>query len=341
MAEQVLFPEYGVRPQPGKSDPRLSVYKSVLQKLIRRGEVGEAVSVAAEMLEVPGGRDSLAKRLPVIAAEDVGWWTLPYVIEPMMAGQPSPVALLDIVAGLAASPKARTASWLANELWYKRRVAREGSADALRASLEEGDYIEALAVCYRTAENARGESEGPPLHGKGGVAIVLHEWAEESPDVAKRIVKAGLWRSARGGEGGLVMSAYVIAAIDRPTEFPAPWEIPAYEVRRRQVPFPWWSIDGHVSLGRIALSMVSKRQGLKGGDWLGGLQFAYESSLVGPVLLDAENERWKAESEQIDADRGGWVDHAHGQQLWDLYRPDVKSATEWIQQKFLEKGDLA
>jgi replication-associated recombination protein RarA len=75
-------------------DPRVATWKSATQKCIRRGEIDKAVWAASQLLAMPGGKTALARRLPMVAGEDVGGRWLPAVIavtKEVMAIVPSPI----------------------------------------------------------------------------------------------------------------------------------------------------------------------------------------------------------------------------------------------------------
>ena len=79
----VRFPRDSERPESRESrgrwwrDHRYGAYKSALQKYIRRAETDKAVAAAAQLARLPGGTAMLGRRLPVVAAEDVGWALIP------------------------------------------------------------------------------------------------------------------------------------------------------------------------------------------------------------------------------------------------------------------------
>src|SRR5689334_19731433 len=96
-------------------DPRLGVYRSAVQKLIRRGDVDSSIAAAQVLLSLPGGRTALARRLPVIAAEDVAIEWIPTVVV-VTSGLRNvrdevwfDAELVGLTAGLARQPKNKDA----------------------------------------------------------------------------------------------------------------------------------------------------------------------------------------------------------------------------------------
>src|SRR4051812_5506551 len=97
----------------GKYDPVAGRVKSALQKYVRRGEVEKAIAVTAALLE-RGDGVAVARRLPVIAAEDVGLRYVPVAAEALDRWQKHKDAegLLSATALLARAPKLKEAYWL-------------------------------------------------------------------------------------------------------------------------------------------------------------------------------------------------------------------------------------
>lgn len=329
MEDQALaFPALGPAKR-GRGDPRIPPLKSALQKYIRRGLVTTAVAVAAEMARIPGGEQSVWRRLPVIAAEDVGYWFVPEIMAAELPTAPTDdlIRLYDVVAALAAAPKDKTPYWLANLVWADRHRPQEMTTDALRTAINVADYYEATAIAIYADDVGI-------MHGKGGLAVVMHETAETLPEPARAIVKACLARTARGGAGEL-FAAMMIAAIDQPRDEPPTLRVPPYQVLDRPVPLDPWTQDGHTKLGKIGLGISGRRLRWPALN-LAELMFNFESIKMGPI--EVPDQRWRTDALALDAAQGGWVTHALGQELWAKIGPDVLSSIRWIQEREQERG---
>jgi hypothetical protein len=303
-------------------DPRLGIYKSALQKAIRRGQVDTATSAAHALLTVHGGRTALTRRLPAITAEDVGARWLPSVVRASRQAAHEPGApngrLLSVTAALASLPKSREAYWLAATCWGGRRKAPVVSRDALRVALAAGDYQAAVAI-YIAARERRVWRSGPR------VIDALYEFLRDAPAPARDIAEAALWREALGGAGvDELGAAAVIAAIDGPSgPLPDLPHIP-YAAPDPAHPVAWEAFDSHTAIGRRVLGRVARRHGLP-ARMLAGLMFNYESILVGP---SEEPARWRDEALELDARGGGWHSHDEGCRLWRSLRDEIRREIE-------------
>jgi hypothetical protein len=305
-------------------DPRLGTYKSAVQKYVRRGEIDAAVSAAEALVRVPGGRSALARRLPVIAAEDVGPRWLPAVVRVTRTARSAiDLDALDeqlraITAGLASLPKNKSAYWLAATCWDGRKQADAATPGALRTALRAGDHRAAVAI-YIAARDR--------LIWRSGQRVIdaLRESVREGPELAGAIVEAALWREGQGGSGiDELAAAAVIAAIDRPDgpipDPPSVAHAPPDALRR----LDWYAFDGHTVIGERVTGKIARRHGIP-PRMLADLMFNCSSILLGP---SEEPSRWRDEALELDARSGGWVTHQAGQQLWLRLRDEVRAEIE-------------
>ncbi len=305
-------------------DPRIGTYKSSLQKATRRGEIDQAVGAADALLRLPGGRSGLVRRLPVIAAEDVGGRWIPAVVAVTRTARSAADLdeldrqLRSVTAGLASLPKDKSGYWLAATCWDGRRHADDVSTDALRAVLSAGDHQAAMAI-YIAAREARTWRSG------SRVIDALRDSARDAPDLARAIVESALWREGQGGSGMDELAACaVIAAIDRP-DGPVP-DLPVIQtpepIARHQPSWPTY--DSHTVLGGRVIARVARRHQLS-SRMLADLMFDNSSIVLGPSELPA---RWRDEALALDAQCGGWVTHAAGEQLWLQLRDEIRAEIE-------------
>ena len=301
---------------PPWQDERIGILKSAVQKHTRRGETGGAYAAVTRLLALPGGRSALRRRLPVIAAEDVGWWWIPAA----SVSDDGPLAdaeLLRTVTSLSSLPKSREAYHLADTVWDGRFPVRSVSGQAFRDALAAGDHRTALALALAAREARQwrsGERLIDPLLGA----------LQAAPEAAGLIGNAALRREAMGGSGtDELMAAAVIAAIDRPSgplpELPYVASPPASSWQ-----LPWYVIDSHSEPGRRAIRRVAMRKGMP-FQMLAELQFSHESVRLGPAELPS---RWHAQAVEMDAVAYGWETHAQGAELWSVVRSEVRAEIE-------------
>lgn len=302
-------------------DPRMGTYKSALQKAIRRGETSNARSAAMWLGGLPRGTRALAKRLSVIAAEDVGAVWLPAVVV-ITRETGDGTADLERLAALADSlsqlPKQKEAYWLAATCWDGRLVVKDPSPAQFSEALEQGDHRLSVAT-YIAAHEIRQWRSGLRL------ISVLEAKLRSGPLLTQAIGSAALWREAGGGSGSHeLVSAAVIAAIDQP-DGPVP-DLPLPVGGRANIAsrLSWDIFDGHTLIGERALGRVARQRGLAGRH-LADLMFNCESIRLGPT---EEPARWKELALALDAQAGGWRTDAEGLRLWANLRDLVKDQIE-------------
>ncbi len=305
-------------------DPRIGMAKSSLQKTIRRGEIDQAVGAADALLRLPGGRSGLVRRLPVIAAEDVGGQWIPAVVAVTRTVRSAidldglDQQLRAITAGLASLAKDKSGYWLAATCWDGRRQADEVSPDALRSAMEAGDHQAAVAI-YIAAREAR--------TWRSGLRVIdaLRDSARDAPELAKAIVESALWREGQGGSGMDELAACaVIAAIDRPDGLVPDVPVVPYAPPEPHQRVMWWAADSHTIVGERVIGRVARRHGMS-SRMLADLMFNCESIRLGP---SEELARWRDEALELDARLGGWRTHRDGLALWASLRDEVRSAIE-------------
>lgn len=294
-------------------DDRISLLKSALQKYIRRGETDKAVAVAGRLLELPGGRSALARRLPIIAAEDVG---ITYIAAAATDhGEWSDEDLVSVAAGLSRVPKSKEAYWLAATVWSDPQSVDEVTPNALQRHLVHGEYLSALR-CAMAAKQRRTWRSGDRL------IAALREAGGRAPAHAAAIVDASLRREAKGGSGtDELLAAAIIATIDRPADPPDPFD-PVPPTGDRQLNLDFYVADGHTAVGQRALRGVAMRHGLT-VRFMTDLMFSYESLVLGPSEIPG---RWKAQAQAQEARASGWRSVEEGRQLWESLRSDVAIA---------------
>jgi hypothetical protein len=296
-------------------DPQVGSLKLAVQKHLRRGEIAQTAAAASALADLPGGRSSLARRLPVITAEDVGARWLPAVWRTVQTtsgkdSPPSKETLVSIAVSLASLPKDREAYWLAATCWDGRRTPAEVSRDALRQALADKNHQDGVAVCLAARLSRRWRSADRLID-------VIRSSLDEAPSLAREVGRAALEREALGGIGTAeLLAAAIMAVIDRPNA--AVPDLPHVSVD----PIPgsyhpsWYTQDGHTALGRRVLARVAREVGHDFAQ-LSLLMFDYESTVVGPSGLSA---RWMEEALSLDARAGGWHTAAAGARAWSAIR---------------------
>jgi hypothetical protein len=195
---------------------RVSLLKSALQKYIRRSETDKAITVARQLLKLPGGRSALARRLPVIAAEDVGISYIPAAATDH--GEWGDDELVGVVAGLSRAPKCKEAYWLAATIWTDPQSVDEVTAEALRRHLSDGNHVSALR-CAMAAKQRRTWRSGER------VIAGMRDAIRDAPEHVAAIADASLRREAKGGSGtDELMAAAIIATIDGTAQRPASFD---------------------------------------------------------------------------------------------------------------------
>ena len=304
-------------------DPRIGTSKSALQKSIRRGEIRAAASAAEALLGLPGGRTALARRLPVIAAEDVGGRWIPAVVR-VTRGLRSAVAsdeldgdLIGLSVGLASLPKSKEAYFLAATCWDDRKTASDVSRTALDAALDVGVHQDATAI-YIAARDSRQWRSGSRL-----IESFL-ERIPNLPTLAGSIVESALWREGLGGSGtDELAAAAVIAVIDRPIGVVP--EIPVVPTADGPRLTPaWWSYDSHTIIGERVIGRVARRHGMR-PEVLAWIQFNCESIRLGPI---EEPSRWRDEALALDARAGGWKSQEAAERIWSGLRDEISAEIE-------------
>ncbi len=313
----------GDGPGPSWRDPRYGAFKSAVQKHIRRGEGELAIGAATALAQLPGGVGMLRRRLPVVAAEDVGPIHLPAAAAAARAcaslePEEALPLLLAATAGLASRPKSKEAYWLAATCWAGRREAATVTRSALDRALAVGAHQEALALCL-AAHEGRAWRSGARLIESLQTALA------DAPPSAQEIGKAALWREAQGGVGvGELLAAAVIAAIDRPAD-PLPKVSTATDLPPAiPIRLAWYTQDGHTVIGRGAMAAVARTTGID-ADSIANLMFNFESIRLGPSELPS---RWREEAMALEAVDAGWGSVAAGKAEWETLRAAVRAAIE-------------
>lgn len=297
---------------PAWRDERLSLLKSALQKSIRRGEVELAATVTARLLAMDGGRSALRRRLPVIAAEDVGAAWIP-----VATLDPEDDAVIPrVVAAMARAPKDKAAYWLAATVWEDRYQVARISRVRLERTLRSGDHRQAVALAL-AAKATRHWRSGERLIG------ALREAIATRGTEAVQVGEAALIREALGGSGEAeLIAAAVIVAIDGLVSVPtAANEAPSPATITR---LPWYVADGHTAAGQRALRRVARRHGLPSRG-LTELMFSFESVRISPIEVPSQ---WASLARALDAEAYGWESHDHGARIWEAIRADVRDEVE-------------
>lgn len=295
-------------------DPRLATTKSALSKFVRRGMVDEAVAAARALGEL--NAFSLDQRLGAVTCEDVGWRLMPHVRRAVTEGRlpdGRPFGRLDLVAALTATPKDRSAGWLAAATWGGRREAVDTSPEAYRAAIAAGDQRGALAIAYAA------------LDGR----LWPGEWSRvlSTPELgpaASEIRDACLWRvRLTRSSAGEAIAGIVLAAIEQPEVVPHLKRVEWHEVPFPD-PWPWIIADLHTDAGRAATAQVARQRGLP-VEMVQTLQFDFESIVCGPETVRCA---WEDVVLRLDGAAYGWGSPEEGRRLWSELRDDVRDAIE-------------
>ena len=296
-------------------DERIGLLKSAVQKYIRRGETEKAARTASELLQRSGGRSALARRLPVIAAEDVGIIFVPAAATDH--GAWADEQLLGVTAGLSRVVKSKDAYWLAATVWSDPRPISQPTAVRFLRELEAGDYESALRSAI-AARDAKVWRSGDRVIG------VLLDRLGQGPVHARDIGTAALRREAKGGFGmDELVAAAIIAAIDQPADAPRPFPVHrAVPAQRPELDF--YVADGHTGVGQRALHRVAIRYGLP-VKTLTDLMFSCESIVLGPAEIPS---RWKDRAVWQETVASGFSSPEDAQRLWNALRPEVAREVE-------------
>jgi len=311
---------------PPWQNPEVGVAKSSLQKALRRGEAAKAAWAAERLLALPGGRSALARRLPVITAEDVGARWLPAVGRAIVAAEGSTAEsgaslLIGTAASLSTLDKDRTCGYLASIVWGEGHLPLRTSRQALEEAIAAGLYREALAICFAALEKRQWRS------GERAIEALLAA-LEQGPELTREIGRWALWRERLGGAVGECLAAAVIAAIDRP-DGPIP-ELPPveYEPLPASTPPDWFALDQHTAVGSRVLARQARLLGMPAAA-VGLLMFDQEGVRCAPRELPS---KWRDEALALDAVEGGWGAPEEGAKLWasirDAIRTDIEQELE-------------
>lgn len=314
--------------------PKLSPFhpaelKSALQKYMRRGEVEKATGAAAGMLASGvEGWVGLAKRIPMILVEDMGWEWMGRVYQvaknwPLGKTGHKPEherQMLEVVANLATVPHTKEAGWLFGMGLEGLKKAQWYTPVALEKAINEGNYEESVRLCMA----AHKERNFLQYH---GLVRVITKAAEGAPPLAQQVVEGALWRLRKGGMEGdecMLICTCVMAILDRLEKEPLEW--PAVQIKRPPEPIAvldWYGLDGHTYRGKAALHKVAQKHGLETGH-LSELMFFYESIKMNPE----RKARWKEESLEYVAHDLGYRSFAAGGEVWDKVKPEVQALLE-------------
>jgi RadC-like JAB domain len=303
-------------------NPWLGTYKSCLQKAIRRGEPAKAAWAAERLLALPGGRSALARRLPVITAEDVGARWLPAVGRAIVAAEGSTAEsgaslLIGTAASLSTLDKDRTCGYLASIVWGEGHLPLRTSRQALEEAIAAGHHEAALAIAFDALVKREWRSAGRAIE-------ALLAALAQGPELTREIGRWALWRERLGGAVGECLAAAVIAAIDRP-DGPIPELPPAqYEPLPASTRIDWYALDQHTAVGSRVLARQAQLLGMPPG-MLAGVMFAESGIRCAPRELPS---RWKTEALALDAIQGGWGTPEEGARLWASIRDAIRADIE-------------
>ena len=302
-----------------RTDPRLGLFKSALQKGIRRSDLELTARAATELVRFPGGEGALSRRLLVITAEDVGSRWLPATDTTIQAAV-GPTDLINAAVGLASVPERnKEAYWLACQCWDGRRVPTVVDRAALALALQAGDHREVLAVALAGRDRRQWRSGERLVDG-------IIQAAKDGPPATQHLVEVALDSERQVDSGATeLIAAAVIAAIDRPEELPSALDVNRTTAFEPTDPLPWFAAcDGHTDPGRRALRRVALAHGLP-TQLLTELAFAFEASKVVP---DEPTVRWRDEARRLDATAYGWQTPEAGEQMWGDLRDEVRLEVE-------------
>lgn len=291
--------------------------KSGLQKAVRRGMAEEAAAVAIVLARrgMP-----FFKRLPVIAAEDVGWEFVAPVFNACreatgdigLSGQPQDQQLrvaAKLARALTQLPKDRDCSGLAslgalaNE---KERISPEISG--LRAALEAGDVMLAMRHCERFAAERQ----------RRLVWDLFRIMAYAKPCAIQAHVEGIRGASYRGVlpfDELILMAAAIFSLTGRKSERSFDWKAVSGAVVEPKDWLPWHVFDMHTREGCEARAEL-QRQGLDASH-LTECWWHWESALV-----DQEIGQYAAEERRAR----GFGDETQAE--WVAYRQLIRSLVE-------------
>ena len=303
-------------------NPWLGAYKSSLQKAIRRGEPAKAAWAAERLLALPGGRSALARRLPVITAEDVGARWLPAVGRAIVAAESSSAesgvsVLIGTASSLSTLDKDRTFGYLASIVCGEGHLPLQTSRQALEEAIAAGHHEAALAIAFDALVKREWRSAGRAIE-------ALLAALAQGPELTREIGRWALWREHLGGAVGECLAAAVIAAIDRP-DGPIPELPPAqYEPLPASTRIDWYALYQHTAVGSRVLARQAQLLGMPPG-MLAGVMFAESGIRCAPRELPS---RWKTEALALDAIQGGWGTPEEGARLWASIRDAIRADIE-------------
>lgn len=304
--------------------------KSALQKFVRRGMAPQANAVALALDQL-GETSSLLRRMPVIVAEDCGWqkgWMVPSMVDLLKVGSVEPGTILKFVTAMCSGPKDKDACGLFDGAFWK--LHKDGYVDVpdleqkLEAAIARGDEVEAALLCVGVHKEKLGVAANPVWKVMIQAATRLPGGEELAAviDAFKRRAAMGVFDTDRG----LIMAACLEGLFhwsDGWAGKDLPAEAPVDEAMRV---IPWWCLDMHTPLGKIALSHLSKKLGIDRTK-LDAMWFWFGSA---PINAHRQPQRhfddWKA-SAQIYCG----VSQEECLQLWvGKLEKEVQGFVEWL-----------
>lgn len=308
-----------------------SCLKTSMQKFIRRAQPAEAVAVGMALLK----RDEanvLRRRLPVIAAEDVGWQVM--WIAPICGTKPGESSdgdemLLKMMEMLAETkPKDKSAEPLRDTATFENKVGPPMlSPSCLADALAARDEMAACRLLVAEMKEEKGAG------GKPCWDVLKRAAAKTQLDGAVEVIEACRQRVGQGlyeGDRGLmsIACAQMVMHAEDGWAGKDSWANRAKpQVATDLKSIPWMHMDGHTWFGKIVQSIMKKKRGID-TEYLFWCWFCNTedgSGLVFPAKDDLYLRSW---DRQVRERFGETLEQMS--RKWAEIRPEVESCAQWL-----------
>jgi len=291
--------------------------KSGAQKFIRRAMVTEALATVNRLYEQ--APESLFRRLPIIAIEDIGFdvgapvfYECKRLFEEMKQGANVKHQMFQITSVLCGMDKDQDCAGLGNLAELKGTV--EGTVADMEDAIGTGNELTANQIAQWLVSNKQKQKMWDALLGMAQQKGSWHKWNMTG---LRGRVSQGMMASDEiiyiaGAIQVLLRGAKQARLFD--------WEKVSVSDVPDEITIPWYGLDFHTRCGRMAISALTKKE------------FLYNDLLYS---------WWYYESALVNKQVGNWFEtekEARGfsnrSAEWkNKTRPAVKAMVEWAMQK--------
>lgn len=306
--------------------------KSAMQKFVRRGEVDNAIHAGVQFFwRSPEG---FVRRSVIVAIEDVSYTVVPEVvcygrkIKELAKKEKTKLAEQLVVRTmklLAAHPKDKSACWagdVGREKWVEKHPDPVPDwKELLINAINKHDAVEAAGLAVKGLRQTSYQE----------VFDLLEDKAIEHGEMAIRTMACLRWRVAQGARYGDLDILAQGAALTLCKEAREVYAVPGGDIK-----LPWYTLDGHTLIGKIALESLAKELP-DDATRLSFLMFLEESIVLGPETADTEFE-FRDEAYEIIYPRYVKRSVEEAAIEWKKLGPKVQAAIEDVMRKRRKPG---